>query len=230
MKPQDGSSNVQTSSTRVAPSATLEKSRTWILALTALAVALTASRGWCATDAAPACCAKTESAAASFSDKSLYQTESKWTTDTRTRIRLAALKGRPQVIAMFFANCQYACPIIVNDMKRIEAALKPAMRARVGFTLVTFDTRRDTPEVLAEYRATRQLSAKTWTLLRGESDDVLELAALLGVNYKEDANGQFAHSNVITVLNAEGEIVYQQTGLSLLTDNAVKTLNTLLVK
>ena len=26
---------------------------------------------------------------------------------------------------MFFANCQFACPIIVNDMKRIEAALTP---------------------------------------------------------------------------------------------------------
>jgi len=43
---------------------------------------------------------------------------------------------------------------------------------------------------------------------------VLELAALLGVKYKASANGQFAHSNVITVLNAKGEIVHQQIGLN----------------
>ena len=158
------------------------------------------------------CCAKTEPASAA-SDKSLYQTESKWTTDTRKQIPLAQLQGRPQVVVMFFASCQYACPVIVNDLKRIEAALQPELRARIGFTLVTFDTRRDTAEVLANYRASRQLPAQTWTLLRGEPDDVLELAALLGVKYKADANGQFAHSNIITVLNARGEIVHQQVGL-----------------
>ena len=115
---------------------------------------------------------------------------------------------------MFFANCQYACPLIVNDMQRIEAALTPAQRARVGFTLVSFDPTRDTPEALAEYRKVRSLAAERWTLLRGEPDDVQELAALLGVRYKQDARGQFAHSNVITVLNAEGEITRQQVGLS----------------
>jgi protein SCO1/2 len=167
----------------------------------------------CITNTVPSYCAKTETAATAFTDKSLFLTESKWTTDTKKKITLAELKGRPQVIAMFFASCQYTCPIVVSEMKQIEASLKPELRERVGFTLVTFDTKRDTPEALADYRATRQLPAKTWTLLRGESDDVLELAALLGVKYKEDANGQFAHSNVITVLNAQGEIVHQQIGL-----------------
>jgi hypothetical protein len=33
------------------------------------------------------------------------------------------------------------------------------------------------------------------------------------VNYVEDARGQFAHSNIITLLNAEGEIAFQHTGL-----------------
>ena len=129
-------------------------------------------------------------------------------------MKLDRLKGRPQVIAMFFVNCQYACPLIVNDMRRIEAALTPAQRARVGFTLVSFDAKRDTVEALAEYRRVRDLPAENWTLLRGAPDDVLELAALLGVRYKQDAGGQFAHSNLITVLNAEGEIVHQQIGLN----------------
>ena len=36
---------------------------------------------------------------------------------------------------------------------------------------------------------------------------------LLGVKYKQDARGQFAHSNLMTVLNAEGEITHQRAGL-----------------
>jgi len=166
----------------------------------------------CAVKAVSSCCAKAESAA-TFSDKSLYQTESKWTTDANKQIKLADLKGRPQVVVMFFVSCQYACPILVHDLSRIEAALKPELRGKVGFTLVSFDTRRDTPEALARFRETRNLPVANWTLLQGESDDVLELAALLGVKYKEEATGQFAHSNIITVLNTDGEIVHQLVGL-----------------
>jgi len=169
-----------------------------------------------AAEARPAsCCAPTAlSATTNFTDKSLYQSDSKWMTDTGKRIKLGELKGKVQVVAMFFANCQYACPIIVNDMKRIEAALSADQRANIGFTLVSFDTKRDTPAALAAYRLAHALPANHWTLLHGEPDDLLELAALLGAQFKEDANGQFAHSNVITVLNAQGEIVYQQLGLN----------------
>ena len=198
----------------------------WMLVLGAFAFA---SFTGCRTpNAVPSCCAKAEPAAAPSSDKSLYQTESKWTTDRKKQITLLELKGRPQVVVMFFTSCQYACPLIVNDLKRIEAALKPESRTQIGFTLVTFDTRRDTAEALASYRDSRHLSAKTWTLLRGESDDVLELAALLGVKYKQDANGQFAHSNIITVLNARGEIVHQQVGLGQDIKDTVRELEKLL--
>ncbi|HEX8311086.1 MAG TPA: hypothetical protein VF614_07205, partial [Chthoniobacteraceae bacterium] len=59
----------------------------------------------------------------------------------------------------------------------------------------------------------RQLARQRWTLLRGGPDDVRELAALLGVNYAEDSRGQFSHTNVITLLNADGEIAFRHVGL-----------------
>ena len=185
------------------------------LCLVILFSALAATLAGCATHS-PGRAVKTVKAAATtaFTDKSLYQLDSVWTTDENRQMRLSEMSGRPQVVAMFFANCQFACPIIVNDMKRIDAALPPALRARVGFGLVSFDVKRDTPAAMADYRHTRNLPAKRWALLRGKPDDVRELAALLGIKYKEDARGQFAHSNVITVLNAQGEIVHQQIGLS----------------
>lgn len=179
--------------------------------------------------AKPSCCVASETSA-TFTDKSLYQTESRWATDQRKHIKLGELVGRPQIVAMFFANCQFACPIIVNDMKRIEAALTPELRKRVGFTLVSFDAKRDTPAALAAYRLTHALPADNWTLLHGEPDDVLELAALLGLKFKEDANGQFAHSNVITILNAQGEIVHQQIGLNQDIKETVRILRQLAAK
>jgi len=58
------------------------------------------------------------------------------------------------------------------------------------------------------------LDPDRWTLLHGRADDTLEIAALLGVKFKQDARGQFAHSNLITVLNPDGEIIHQQAGLN----------------
>jgi protein SCO1 len=52
-----------------------------------------------------------------------------------------------------------------------------------------------------------------WTLLRGDPEATLELAVLLGVRYRRDPQGGFAHSNLMTVLNKQGEIVHRHVGL-----------------
>src|SRR5690606_24071890 len=130
------------------------------------------------------------------------------------RIRLGVLSGRPQVVAMFFTHCEYACPILVHDLRRIEQALPPDVRGKVDFLLVTMDHERDTPAVLREYRSLRRLRAERWTLLHGGAEAVRELAAVLGVNYRRDARGQYLHSNLVTLLDSRGEVVRQLTGLN----------------
>jgi protein SCO1/2 len=162
-------------------------------------------------------CAPAEPAATelvSLTAKSLYRLDSVWTNDYGAAANLASLQGRPQIVTMFFANCVYACPLLVYQMKQIEEALPENLRNKVGFTLVSFDTERDTPAVLHNYRQHHELDAKRWTLLRGSPDAVLDLAAPLNVKFKKDAQGQFLHSNVITLLNADGELVCQQLGLT----------------
>ena len=161
----------------------------------------------------PPCCRELKPGAV-FTDRSLYQLDSEWTSDVDRKIKLGVLAGRPQVLTLFFTHCEYACPIIVNDLKRIEAALPEKLRGQVDFLLVSLDPERDTPAVLHTYRESRQLSVAHWSLLRGGAEDVRELAALLGVNYRKDMRGQYAHSNVITLLNGKGEIVRQLIGLN----------------
>jgi len=175
----------------------------------------------------PACCDKEVTAGNQFSDRSLFQLASSWTNDQRASLKLGALGERPLVVTMFFAKCEYACPVLVHDMKKVQAALSADARDKVGFVLVSFDTERDTPAALAEYRKNHELPAN-WTLLRGAPDDVLELAALLGVKFKKDARGQFAHSNILTVLNGSGEVVHQQIGLNQPPGETVKQLVQLL--
>jgi protein SCO1 len=170
----------------------------------------------------PACCAEEKPVVATccaalnpsapLTAKSLYQLDATWTNDAGQNVRLGAFRGRPVVIAMFFAQCEYACPMLVGDLQRLRDSLPAEVRKKTQFVLVSFDTARDTPAVLKTYREKRALDP-SWALLRGDTGGVQELAMLLGVKFKEDARGQFAHSNLFTVLNAEGEIAHQKNGL-----------------
>ena len=116
------------------------------------------------------------------------------------------------MLDLFFASCGYACPLTVTDMEAIREKLPAGVRDRAVFVLVSFDAARDTPEALAKYRAQRSLDS-SWVLLHGSDDAVRELAALVGVKYKQEADGAFSHSNLLTILNPAGEIVHQRTGL-----------------
>jgi protein SCO1 len=162
-----------------------------------------------------ACCAEIEnpdSKIENYSAASLYQLDATFTSDRGEPFALGALRGRPVVLTMFFASCGYACPLLLTDMQAIRAKLPAEIRDQAVFVLVSFDTVRDTPAALALYREQRQLDAH-WTLLHGDDGAVRELAALLGVKFKQEADGMFAHSNLITILNPAGEIVHQRNGL-----------------
>lgn len=145
-------------------------------------------------------------------DLSIYQLGSLWEDDRGEVFPLASLQGRPVVLSMIYTSCEYVCPVLVEDVKRIEAALMPDERGRVFFVLVSFDPARDTSKALAAYRVKRDLATDRWVLLTGQSDDVLALAAVLGVRFKPDGRGDFVHSNLITVLDAEGVVRHQQVG------------------
>src|SRR4051812_17470392 len=97
----------------------------------------------------PPCCVSNLPPGAAFSDKSLWQLDSTWTTDAGEKLQLSALNGRVQVLVMFFASCEYACPLLVHEMKKIEAALSHSARERTVFTLIFFDPDRDPPAALS---------------------------------------------------------------------------------
>ncbi|HEY0969407.1 MAG TPA: SCO family protein [Gemmatimonadales bacterium] len=143
---------------------------------------------------------------------SIYDLGSSWTDQTGATRSLADMGGRVRVVAMIYASCTHTCPLILSDLKRLEGTLG-ARAADVDFTLVTLDPARDTPEKLAEFARSSRLEAPRWTLLNAGEDEVLELAAALGVRYRAGADGEIAHSNVYLVLDQAGTIVHRQVGV-----------------
>ena len=159
-----------------------------------------------------------------YSEKSLYALKSIWTSDVGREVKLEVLRGRPQVIALFFTHCEHSCPLIVADMKAIDKALPRGVREKVDFLLVSIDPERDTPEVLRAFRAKHELPTERWTLLRGSTEATRELAGRVGFNYQPGSPTQYAHSLMISIMDESGVIVFQQVGLGRGPKEAVEAL------
>ncbi len=142
---------------------------------------------------------------------SVYDLGSTFTDQAGAARPLADMGGKVRVVAMIYASCSHTCPLIISDLKRLEGTLG-ARAADVDFTLVTLDPANDTPEKLAAFAESSRLEAPRWTLLTAGEDEVLELAAALGVRYRPMGD-EIAHSNVYLVLDQAGTIVHRQVGV-----------------
>lgn len=158
---------------------------------------------------------------------SLYELNATWTNQEGAAFPLDGLRGKPRLIVLFYSHCSYACPRITADLQHIEQRLTEDERARLGFVMASFDSERDDPATLKTFAHTKGLDLSRWVLLHGDPEQVRELAAVLNVRYRRDADGNLDHANLITLLDAEGRIVFQREGLEGDPDKVVRALRAL---
>ncbi|MEQ8525887.1 SCO family protein [Gracilimonas sp.] len=148
------------------------------------------------------------------SEHSLYHLDAEWVTHRNESISLSQFKGEPVVIVMFYGNCTQVCPILIRDTWRLYSALDKSMRTSVNVLAVSFDTENDTPEVLKKYAEYEQLDIEGWHFVTTKDVDIRSLAMMLGVQYVKKSDGEFAHSNLVTVLDPEGKVAVRVEGLN----------------
>ncbi len=89
------------------------------------------------SDKAEAACCHSDAklpASDDFTEESIYQLDSNWKDATGKERPLKSLAGNIQVFAMGYTTCEYACPLIIADMKNIEAGLPESVRENIHFT------------------------------------------------------------------------------------------------
>lgn len=159
-------------------------------------------------------------------EQSLYQVTSIFANQDNQAIKLADFQGKPTVVAMIFTNCGYACPRLTADMRSLEKKMN-GNADKVNFLLISFDTERDIPTQLKKYAELNGLD-KNWTLLHGDEESVRTIAVLLNVQFEKDKDGDFAHSNLISVLDKDGVLQYQKEGLEVDHQSTLDKINQLL--
>ena len=146
-------------------------------------------------------------AGGSLPGDSVYQLELPLTSQDGETRDWETLRGKPRLVSMFYTSCQYICPLIVDSGKAIEHALTPAQRDRLGIVLISMDPARDEPAALSAVAGQRKLDPDRWLLASPREGDVRSVAGVLGIRYRELADGEFNHTSALVLLDAEGRIV-----------------------
>jgi protein SCO1/2 len=133
---------------------------------------------------------------------------------------LDVFRGKPVFVGMFYASCPSACPMLISTIKRIVSELDSAVRDEVRVLLVSFDPEHDRPEVLRATVERRGLDAH-WKLASAPEDQVRDLAAVLGIQYRRLPDGSFAHSSSVLLLDRSGSIAARIDDLDAPTDSLV---------
>jgi formylglycine-generating enzyme required for sulfatase activity len=157
-----------------------------------------------------------------------YELNSPWVTLSGQKIQLSQLKGKVRILTMGFASCPYACPRIVGDLQRIEAALGSDV-AKVGFVFASIDTVRDTPDALRKFAAERKIDTTRWDFLGGTLEGVRDLAVVMSFKFQQ-VEEDFAHSNLIAVLDPSGKVVLRCEEIGADIGPTVEAVRTLLGK
>ena len=149
---------------------------------------------------------------------SVYRLESEFTDQAGRPFRLNDLRGRPQLVSMFYTSCRFVCPLIVDSAKGVEHALSADERPRLGILLVSMDPARDDTAALRAVADKRGLDPAQWRLARTAASDVRKLAALLGVRYRALADGEFNHTSALVLLDAQGRVLARTEKLGAVPD------------
>ncbi|RJP73099.1 MAG: SCO family protein [Ignavibacteriales bacterium] len=146
------------------------------------------------------------------------------------------VKGQPSFLAFIFTHCPDICPMITNNLQRIQRKLNEEGISDVKFVSVTFDPDRDFPSVLKEFASVREINFDRFSFLTAEKKTVdslrhqLKYLAIAGdTTYGEDKKPSyfFVHTDRIYLLDKNGNVVGNYKGSEvdlekILTD--VKTL------
>lgn len=168
--------------------------------------------------------AKTDIDKAGFTDMSIYNLPSTWTNQNGEKLQIKDLQGDVLVMVMIYTTCKAACPRLVADMRNIEEQLPEDIKGKVKMIFVSIDPKTDTPERLKAFAKENLMDEDPWLFLRSTEANTREFAAVLAVNYKEISPINFSHSNIISVFNEKGELVFQQEGLGVNSKNTIKNI------
>ncbi|HEY2379806.1 MAG TPA: SCO family protein [Terriglobia bacterium] len=128
------------------------------------------------------------------------------TDQTDRTVTMQELKGRAWVADFIFTNCGGTCPVMTEEMRKLQATLPPNIRL-VSFTV---DPNRDTTKVLAAYAAEHGATRDRWLFLTGDKQALYDICIKGFKLALEDDAGTplepITHSTRFVLVDDQGQI------------------------
>lgn len=115
--------------------------------------------------------------------------------------------GKVYVVEFFFTTCPSICPIMNQNMKKVEQAF--LNEDNVAIASITINPIYDTPEVLKDYAIKYEVENPNWHFLTGKQDEIYKLANEgfnLYVGEASEVDGGFEHSGFFALIDKTGKI------------------------
>ena len=153
--------------------------------------------------------------------------------------KLSDFKGKVVILYFGFTNCQHVCPTVSASLKRVSDALvQKGLKDKFQIVFITVDPKRDTPEVLKEYKKSHEFD--TFTFLTGKEEDLKKVWKAYGIEVKEKEmemkhgdhvmkHKMISHTPVITfIIDKNGKIVEDYKGIYLPEDKMIQDIEYLI--
>ena len=120
------------------------------------------------------------------------------------------MEPKVRLIEFMYTQCPDVCPNTTYQMKDLRNRLEKdgVFGSKVEFLTVSFDPKRDTPEVLHDYAKTFEIDKyKGWHLVRGEKEDIQKLADNFDFMYRDPGTGQYVHTSATYLLDEDNRVI-----------------------
>jgi protein SCO1/2 len=134
------------------------------------------------------------------------------TSQDGTPVSLAELRGRVVAVTFIYTECPDICPMLTQKMVQVQDELGPDFGNKVAFVSISLDPEHDTPEVLKDYAQFWDAKPEGWSFLTGSLDAVRDVTRRYGVFFSKKEDGSVEHSQLTTLVDAEGQMRVQYLG------------------
>ena len=130
----------------------------------------------------------------------------------RVRVSLRDFRGKVVAIAFIYTYCTDVCPMLTDNMARVQEKLGTAFGTKIDFVSITVDPERDTPDVLKQYAENFGANLKGWSFLTGDPATVHEVGRKYGVIARKTADGDVDHTFLTSLVDPNGVLRVQYLG------------------
>lgn len=136
------------------------------------------------------------------------------TTQDKSPLKLADLRGKIVAVTFIFTTCQDTCPVLTAKLVGVQKKLSAEISPHVAFVAISLTPKHDTPEVLKAYANAHGADLKRWSFLTGDEKQIHVLAKQFGVFVKKKkSDDDVDHGFLTSIIDRAGIIRVQYMGV-----------------